>query len=756
MFLSGLVLLLLCEIGGSLVPIKKVYFAGDILPVEIGPNQNLAGHSPSSVQFCQNTFQMAMTTQLPTEPRTKAMLLPKSSKFFGTDLIVGLTRGYVMYIPSPFTSNPVLIFLSTPYAVDTVVGVPGTQNFFAGTEQGIHFGSIDSAVSTSLVQPLPRVQSLHVRPQKPHELLTVSFSWVQLSLHVTNTTVGRYRLQTQVAYASPVFIPFSPVSIVTLAATGQLEVLAMEVSPPFLYSQTHLLSPTGAPRGVVHVPNTDLLLVAFTDALEILDVYSPGGRRFREALSVVKGISLWNDAFQNGPFLDPSFGSPASSARASIVSVTFENSDVQIFYLDKECPVGCQNCRYLAEKQQVICDECLPGFRFTDDSSLCVGICSSNPDATRRLELDGSCIYQCPSGYWRSVDNCFKCDKTCLECIGPAPGRCKKCNDLNVLSLRGSCNYECGNSEYLTSPESRECSPCQPNCIRCRNDTSAVDSKLACDLCANRFALLPSLIMDICKPDCQSGEYFDASINECSKCSPGCKKCNSANSAGCSECQTGYINHLGSCLSRCPEGFFSSRDLKSCVPCIDNCAQCGTARECMICKSGYLRSAKTLQCSKTCPSEEGFYIQDNKFCNPCDTACQTCDGRSTSCTSCRPGYELRLGACWQSGLWKRLLQRWTILGVLAFVVLIATVVICKNMRASPPHGIRSVRLPSSEDTALNSVARLQTTHRDAPPGIQREDLPTKLWDGGPSPTRVLDSGALNQLANTDDAQGEEL
>ena len=699
---------------------------------------------------------MAMTTQLPIEPKTKAMLLPKSSSFFGNDLLVGLTRGYVMYITSPYTSNPVLISLFTPYAVEAVVGVPGTQKFFAGTEQGIHLGSIDLAVSSSLVELLPRVQSLYVRPQKPHQLLTMTYSWVQLSLHVTNSTVSKYRLQNQCAYSSAIFIPFSPISIVTLATTGQLEVLAMEQSPPFLYSQTNLLSPTGTPRGVVHVPNTDLLIVALTDGLEILDVYNPGSRRLREALSVIKGISLWNDGFKNGPFLEANFGSPTLSARASILSVTFENSDVQIFYLDKECPFGCQNCRFLSEKQQVICDECLPGFCLTDDSSLCVGLCSTNLDAARRLELNGSCIDQCPSGYWRSVDNCFKCDKTCLECIGPAPGRCKKCNNLSVLSLRGLCNYECSNSEYLASPDSRECSPCQPNCIKCRNDTSAVESRLTCDLCANKFALLPSLPMDICKPDCQSGEYFDPSINECAKCSAGCKKCNSANTAGCSECQTGYINHVGNCLSRCPEGFFASRDLKSCVPCIDNCAQCGTARECMICKPGYLRSAKTLQCSKICPSEEGFYIQDHKFCNPCDTACQTCDSQSTSCTSCHPGFELRLGACWQSGVWKRLLQRWTILGVLAFVVLIATFVICRYMRASSPDGIRSVRLPNSEDTALNSGARLQTTQRDAAPGIQRGDSQIEMSDFGPTPNRVLDSRTAGQLEDTDAAQGEEL
>src|SRR3990167_6066407 len=131
MLLRLVLLALLHSYSSSLTHIKKVYFAGHIQPVQIGPGMELVGTSPSLIQFSQGNQPMALTTQLPQDPKTRGLILPRVSVFFGVNLLVGLTHGYVMFIATPFTSEPVLISMATPYAVVAVVGVPNTTRFFA-------------------------------------------------------------------------------------------------------------------------------------------------------------------------------------------------------------------------------------------------------------------------------------------------------------------------------------------------------------------------------------------------------------------------------------------------------------------------------------------------------------------------------------------------------------------------------------------------------------------------------------------------
>jgi len=66
-------------------------------------------------------------------------------------------------------------------------------------------------------------------------------------------------------------------------------------------------------------------------------------------------------------------------------------------------------------------------------------------------------------------------------------------------------------------------------------------------------------------------------------------------------CNTGYINHLYTCVTACPTGYVASTSGTYCKanPCATNCSVCDTTKYlCTSCSSGYLYNGS---CVTVCP-----------------------------------------------------------------------------------------------------------------------------------------------------------
>ena len=98
------------------------------------------------------------------------------------------------------------------------------------------------------------------------------------------------------------------------------------------------------------------------------------------------------------------------------------------------------------------------------------------------------------------------------------------------------------------------------------------------------------------------------------------------------------------CQSECPLAHYKSAFM--CLPCATGCVNCtGTSTNCSSCGPGFFKANGT--CVQKCPL--GFYESKRRHCEPCHQSCWTCKGpKETDCTSCkRPSVLLKV-MCVQS------------------------------------------------------------------------------------------------------------
>jgi hypothetical protein len=224
------------------------------------------------------------------------------------------------------------------------------------------------------------------------------------------------------------------------------------------------------------------------------------------------------------------------------------------FEYDKTCQSCSENCT-TCESTKIcsICDEnsfllnekcvsvCPLGYDAVD--SICVFHCPDNctkckgekcEGCLKGNHFDGTCIEDCPQGYFPSEKTCLSCEDSCLSC--KSKDFCEQCKE-EAIKYEGSCLSSCPEG---TKEVNKTCEViCPNNCLSC--------TATECTSCEEGFGFY----LNSCET-CPNRTYLDS--GSCVDCVPGCNKCSSKHD--CSSCSEGYL-HESQCVSVCPSGYSS-------------------------------------------------------------------------------------------------------------------------------------------------------------------------------------------------------
>uniref|UniRef100_A0A6I8SHP8 Proprotein convertase subtilisin/kexin type 5 n=1 Tax=Xenopus tropicalis TaxID=8364 RepID=A0A6I8SHP8_XENTR len=293
------------------------------------------------------------------------------------------------------------------------------------------------------------------------------------------------------------------------------------------------------------------------------------------------------------------------------------------------CVVGtiCKDGEYIDETGRckfcdASCAKCIGPGKYN-----CIG-CSQT-----RIFDNKQCVLRCPSGKFESNRQCHQCHHTCHECNGSEPDECTSCgpdkNEITRFLYNGECREGCPQGHYAAEST---CIQCPPNCDLCDRDST-------CIRCLEGFHLDKGVCQ---KRACPEGETEDMDTGNCVACTIGCSKCYTYDPSSCISCIKGYYMYETYCYDVCPENTYSNDSLMSCIDCAETCFSC-TEDQCIECEEGfYLLEG---ECVTDCGP--GFYSDDiDKECDICYRACDSCTGPDyDECTSCKDTYTLLQGKC---------------------------------------------------------------------------------------------------------------
>ncbi|KAL4432734.1 hypothetical protein ABPG74_011555 [Tetrahymena malaccensis] len=130
-----------------------------------------------------------------------------------------------------------------------------------------------------------------------------------------------------------------------------------------------------------------------------------------------------------------------------------------------------------------------------------------------------------------------------------------------------------------------------------------------------------------------------------SSCDANCVNCNYSNNT-CNICVNLKVNYNGSCLDKCPEGYYQN-DVFICQKCGPQCKTCqSSANNCTSCQytTQFLYQGNCLQSCN--PNTIPTYDPNQSYCADCDKKCKTCQANPSNCSSCSDGSQsLYLGTC---------------------------------------------------------------------------------------------------------------
>ncbi|KAL4461650.1 hypothetical protein ABPG74_016274 [Tetrahymena malaccensis] len=219
--------------------------------------------------------------------------------------------------------------------------------------------------------------------------------------------------------------------------------------------------------------------------------------------------------------------------------------------------------------------------------------------------------------------------------INYCPSFCQSCDPNNVC-------LQCTNGYYISEQNvcnsNKQCQPCHISCQTCDGLLN-----INCITCANAYFIQTN---KICVPNCDQNQYADTINNisqkYCKQCQILCKSC--SNGTTCDSCIDGYtLDSNKQCQSchiscqtcdgllninciTCANAYFIQTN-KICVP---NCDQNQYADTINNSSQKYCKQCQILckSCSNgiTCDScIDGYSLDSNKQCLPCDKTCQTCN-----------------------------------------------------------------------------------------------------------------------------------
>lgn len=171
---------------------------------------------------------------------------------------------------------------------------------------------------------------------------------------------------------------------------------------------------------------------------------------------------------------------------------------------------------------------------------------------------------------------------------------------------------------YYGDPSVENCTKCDPGCIEC-NSTK-------CLVCQD-----PSAIVPIKTCECLPAYYMDSNYT-CQSCEKSCSACNESSCFACYSENTQIIGNICECQDRhFGDLYLNSSD--SCKPCLDECASCENSSSCTECIS----SNSMLNEFGRCLCLKGFYNDTSLIsidsCKTCNEECSSCEN-SASCTEC--------------------------------------------------------------------------------------------------------------------------
>ncbi|KAL4438374.1 hypothetical protein ABPG74_009413 [Tetrahymena malaccensis] len=307
----------------------------------------------------------------------------------------------------------------------------------------------------------------------------------------------------------------------------------------------------------------------------------------------------------------------------------------------KSCPNNCSN--------NGICNNgycvCLKGYAGVDCSKRCGE--DQVWDGTR-------CVYNCPTGQFKNLDNtckptcpykqfgdqatgsCVLCSVNCSACFGPSSNQCLSCNDGYSLQgnqcIDSTCHSSC---QSCSGPNQNQCTSCPAG--------SYLDSRKTCQPC---------------QYPCEN--CFN-SATECTTCGQGYEmdkflgKCVSMNTCDSSCLQCSTYRDPTKCTS-CKDGQFLNQEGR-CQKCDESCATCSEKEDkCIKCADGWDYDTQNKRCHlnchescDTCTARQDptkckrcafNYVMLNNLCVPCDKNCYGCRDDPKRCTNCDRGFKL--------------------------------------------------------------------------------------------------------------------
>ena len=121
----------------------------------------------------------------------------------------------------------------------------------------------------------------------------------------------------------------------------------------------------------------------------------------------------------------------------------------------KNCYEKCNKYYYFTENNKHFCSEqCTENFKLISDKNKCIDSCS-NDMTIYKLELDNTCVTQCPKGTFQKESNkCEHCYDSCGECTSvgdDSDHKCIECKDNTYSKLlnNDNCYKKCSNYYYF-------------------------------------------------------------------------------------------------------------------------------------------------------------------------------------------------------------------------------------------------------------------------------------------------------------------
>jgi proprotein convertase subtilisin/kexin type 5 len=185
---------------------------------------------------------------------------------------------------------------------------------------------------------------------------------------------------------------------------------------------------------------------------------------------------------------------------------------------------------------------------------------------------------------------------------------------------------------------------------------TCVTNMVTCTSCYNNTAISVMVyylsVNNSCVSSCPNGYFTDAANLLCIACSSPCKTC-SGSTNNCTSCVSGssfpYLNvtsgFVGTCLTQCPAGMFpdTSQLVPICTMCQSPCSTCTSSNVCLTCVSPYYMYSGI--CANTCPDNITITNTVTRVCDLCAPVCSTCSITTTNCTNCSAIAFLYLGNC---------------------------------------------------------------------------------------------------------------